>query len=66
MEQRNLAVNILPTILRGKGFMIKKSICLQELRRKIYLKVKSDKTYSLLGNYMSSAGTGGVGLGYIR
>ena len=38
--------------------MIKASISLQELRRKIYLKEKSDKTWSI----MASVGTGGVEL----
>jgi len=48
-EQRDPAVNNLPTTLGGRGEMIKTSISLQDLRRKIYLKVKAD-----------SAGTGGV------
>ena len=39
--------------------MIKTSVSLQELRRKIYLKAKSDKTWSV----MASVGTGGVELG---
>jgi hypothetical protein len=39
--------------------MIKASINLQELRRKIYLKAKSEKTWSV----MASVGTGGVELG---
>ena len=41
--------------------MIKSSVSLQELRRKIYLKAKSDKTW----NDMASVGTGGVVLGSI-
>ena len=39
--------------------MIKASINLQELRKKIYLKAKSDKTWSV----MALAGTGGVEFG---
>jgi RNA-directed DNA polymerase len=38
------AVNNLPTTLGGRGEMIKASISLQDLRRKIYLKAKADKT----------------------
>jgi hypothetical protein len=45
-EQRDPAVNNLPTTLGGRGEMIKASIDLQDLRRKIYLKAKSDKTTS--------------------
>ena len=41
--------------------MIKSSINLQELRAKIYLKAKSEKTWSV----MASVGTGGVVLGSI-
>jgi hypothetical protein len=44
---------------RGRDEMIKASISLQELRRKIYLKAKSDKIWSV----MASVGTGGVKLG---
>ena len=51
-EQRDPAVNNLPTTLGGRDEMIKASIGLQDLRRKIYLKVKTD-----------SVGTGGVWLG---
>ena len=39
--------------------MIKASINLQKVRRKIYLKAKSEKTWSV----MASVGTGGVELG---
>ena len=39
--------------------MIKSSINLQELRAKIYLKAKSNKTWSI----MASVGTGGVEIG---
>ncbi len=41
--------------------MIKPSISLQDLRRKIYLKGKADKTWRL--NAVASAGTDGVGPG---
>jgi hypothetical protein len=51
VEQRDPAVNNLPTTLGGRDEMIKTSIRLQDLRRKIYLKAKAD-----------SAGTGGVRL----
>ena len=40
--------------------MIKASVSLQELRRKIYLKAKSEKTW----NDMASVGTGGVEIGF--
>jgi len=44
----------------GGDEMIKASINLQELRRKIYLMVKSEKTWSV----MASVGTGGVELDF--
>ncbi len=62
-EQRDPAVNNLPTTLGGRDEMINASISLQDLRRKIYLKAKSDKTWR---NAVASAGTGGVGLGFTR
>ena len=37
------SVNNLPTTLEGKDEIIKASISLLDLRRKIYLKAKSDK-----------------------
>ncbi|NOQ43789.1 MAG: hypothetical protein GQ560_04940 [Dehalococcoidia bacterium] len=43
--------------------MIKASVSLQDLRRKIYLKAKSDKTWR---NAVASAGTGGVGPGFMK
>jgi hypothetical protein len=46
-EQRDPAVNDLPTTPGGRGEMIKAPISLQDLRRKIYLKAKSDKTWRL-------------------
>ena len=45
MEQRDPAVNNLLTTLGGRGEMIKASVGLQDLRRKVYLKAKSDKTW---------------------
>ncbi len=44
--------------------MIKTSISLQDLRRKIYLKAKADKTWR--ENAVASAGTDGVGLGCMK
>jgi hypothetical protein len=44
-EQRGPAVSNLPTTLGGGDEMIKASTRLQDLRRKIYLKVKADKTW---------------------
>ena len=51
-EQRNPAVNNLPTTMGGRGEMIKASIRLQDLRRKIYLKAKTDKTWRFWGLYV--------------
>jgi len=51
-ERRDPAVNNLPTTLGGRGEMIKASISLQDLRRKIYLKAKSDKTWRFWGLYV--------------
>ncbi len=64
-EQRAPAVNNLPTTLGGKDEIIKASSSLQELRRKIYLKAKSDKTW-LLENAVASVGTGGVELDFTK
>ena len=44
----------------GRDEMIKASIGLQDLRRKIYLKAKSDKRWR--ENAVTSTGTGGVWL----
>ena len=52
-------LNSLLTKMEGRDEMIKASINLQELRRKIYLKAKSKKTCSV----MASVGTGGVEIG---
>jgi len=54
-EQRDPAVNNLSTTPGGRGEMIKSCIILQDLRRKIYLKVKTDL-----------ARTGGVGPGFMK
>jgi RNA-directed DNA polymerase len=51
-EQRNPTVNNLPTTLGGRGEMIKASIRLQDLRRKIYLKAKTDKAWRFWGLYV--------------
>jgi RNA-directed DNA polymerase len=51
-EQRNPTVNHLPTTLGGRGEMIKASISLQDLRRKIYLKAKTDKAWRFWGLYV--------------
>jgi hypothetical protein len=56
VEQRSPAVNNLPTILIVGDGMIKTSIILQDLRRKIYLKEKDEKT--------ASAGTGEGEVGF--
>ena len=44
-ERRGPAVSDLPTTLGGRDEMIKASISLQDLRRKIYLKAKTDKVW---------------------
>ena len=51
-EQRDPAVNNLPTTLGGRDEMIKASISLQDLRRKIYLKAKTDKAWRFWGLYV--------------
>jgi len=51
-ERRNPAVNDLPTIWGGKGEMRKAPVSLQDLRRKIYRKAKSDKTWRFWGLYV--------------
>ncbi len=52
VERRSPAVNNLPTTLGGKDEMTKASVGLQDLRRKIYLKAKSDKTWRFWGLYV--------------
>ena len=51
-EQRGPAVNNLPTTRGGKGEMTKAPISLQDLRRRIYLKAKSDKSWLFWGLYV--------------
>ena len=51
-EQRDPAVSNLPTKLGGRDEMTKASISLQDLRRKIYLKAKADKTWRFWGLYV--------------
>ncbi len=67
-EQRDPAVSNLPTTPGGGDEMIKSSIILQDLRREIYLKAKSDKTWRLCmpENAVASAGTDGVGPGFMK
>jgi hypothetical protein len=66
-EQRSPAVSDLLTTWGGEGEMIKAPVSLQELRRKIYLKAKSEKAWRFRqGTAVVSAGTGGIGTGSIR
>jgi RNA-directed DNA polymerase len=51
-ERRSPAVNNLLTTLGGRDEMIKASISLQDLRRKIYLKAKADKEWRFWGLYV--------------
>jgi len=51
-ERRDPTVINLLTTLGGRDEMIKASIGLQDLRRKIYLKAKSDKTWRFWGLYI--------------
>jgi RNA-directed DNA polymerase len=51
-ERRDPAVNNLPTTLGGKGEMRKAPIGLQDLRRKIYLEAKADKSRRFWGLYV--------------
>jgi len=51
-EQRSPAVNNLLTTRGGKGEMIKAPISLQDLRRKIYLKAKSEKAWRFWGLFV--------------
>jgi len=52
VERRSPAVNNLPTTLGGRDEMIKTSISLQDLRRKIYLKAKAEKRWRFWGLYV--------------
>ena len=51
-ERRGPAVSNLPTRLGGRDEMIKASISLQDLRRKIYVKAKTDKVWRFWGLYV--------------
>ena len=51
-EQRSPTVNDLPTTMGGRDEMRKASINLQDLRRKIYLKAKSEKAWRFWGLYV--------------
>jgi len=51
-ERRDPAVNNLPTTLGGKGEMRKAPIGLQDLRRKIYLEAKAEKSRRFWGLYV--------------
>ena len=51
-EQRDPTINTLPTTLKGKGKMIKPPISLQDLRRKMYLKAKAEKSWRFWGLYV--------------
>ena len=51
-EQRSPAASNLLTTREGRDEMIKASISLQDLRRKIYLKAKSEKTWRFWGLYV--------------
>jgi RNA-directed DNA polymerase len=51
-ERRSPAVNNLLTTLGGRDEMIKASISLQDLRRKIYLKAKAEKAWRFWGLYV--------------
>ncbi len=50
-ERRSRAVNELPTKVGGRDEMTKASMILQDLRRKIYLKAKAEKTWRFWGLY---------------
>ena len=52
VERRSPAVNNLPTTVGGRDEMIKTSISLQDLRRKIYLKAKAEKRWRFWGLYV--------------
>ena len=51
-ERRSPSANDLPTTVGGKGEMIKAPIRMQDLRRKIYLKAKTDKAWRFWGLYV--------------
>lgn len=51
-EQRHPTNNIFPTKSEGKDDMIKASINLQDLRRKIYIKAKAEREWRFWGIYV--------------
>ena len=51
-EQRSPAVSDLPTTRGGKGEMIKAPVGLQDLRKKMYLKAKAEKSWRFWGLYV--------------
>jgi len=51
-EQRSPAASDLPTTRGGKGEMIKAPVGLQDLRRKMYLKAKAEKSWRFWGLYV--------------
>ena len=51
-EQRRPAVDISPTTLGGKDAMTKTSISLQDLRRRMYVKAKAEKSWRFWGLYV--------------
>ena len=52
MERRHPAVDIPLTTKGGKGEMTKAPVSLQELRKRIYIKAKADKTWRFWGLYV--------------
>ena len=66
MERRGPAICNDSNIREGKDEMIKASIDLQDLRRRIYVKAKAEPSWrfwGLPGNNRASAGSGGIGGG---
>jgi RNA-directed DNA polymerase len=51
-ERRGPAVGIPPTTLGGKDDMIKASVSLQDLRRRMYAKAKAEKSWRFWGLYV--------------
>ena len=65
-ERRGPAICNVSNIGEGKDEMIKASIDLQDLRRRIYVKAKAEPSWrfwGLPGNNRASAGSGGIGGG---
>ena len=66
MERSSPAVCNVSFNREGKDEMIKASIDLQDLRRRIYVKAKAEPSWrfwGLPGNNRASAGSGGIGGG---